>query len=60
MIYWPRNRPTVGCPPYVADAFWRSHCRRVRRRNRPAVGCPPYDHQRKKNLCGITRGNALR
>jgi hypothetical protein len=21
----------------------------------PAVDCPPYDHQRKKNLCGITR-----
>ncbi|MDR1924847.1 MAG: hypothetical protein LBQ66_10780 [Planctomycetaceae bacterium] len=24
----------------------------------PAVGCPPYDHQRKKNLCGITRSVA--
>ncbi|MDR1924420.1 MAG: hypothetical protein LBQ66_08595 [Planctomycetaceae bacterium] len=26
----------------------------------PAVGCPPYDHQRKKDLCGITSGVVLR
>jgi hypothetical protein len=37
-----------------------SACSARRKRNRPAVGCPPYDHQRKKNLCGITRAGRSR
>ncbi|MDR1923670.1 MAG: hypothetical protein LBQ66_04780 [Planctomycetaceae bacterium] len=47
MIHWRRNRPAVGCPPYITDAFWRSRCRRVRRRyspRKPGGRLPPYDH----------------